>query len=53
MRECLCVESEQHKKKELYRGNRVAQLVKGLTLAQVMISQFMSSSPVLDCVLTA
>ena len=34
-------------------GAWVAQSVKCLTLAQVMISQFMSSSPTLGCVLTA
>ena len=31
----------------------MAQAVKHLALAQVMISQFMSSSPTLGCVLTA
>ena len=31
----------------MFRGAWVAQLVKRLTLAQVMISQSMSSSPVL------
>ena len=35
------------------RGAWVAQLVKRLTLAQVMISQFMGSSRPLDSVLTA
>ena len=34
-------------------GTRVAQLVKHLTSAQVMISQFVGSSPALDSVLTA
>ena len=36
-----------------YRGAWVAQLVKRTTSAQVMISQFVSSSPVLGSVLTA
>ena len=35
------------------RGSWVAQLVKHLTSAQVMISQFLSSSPVSGSVLTA
>ena len=35
------------------RGTWVAQWVKRLTLAQVMISQFMSSSPVSGSVMTA
>ena len=34
-------------------GAQVVQLVKHLTLAQVMISQFLGSSPKLDSVLTA
>ena len=38
---------------KLVRGTWVAQLVKRLTLAQVMISQFVSSSPTLGSVLTA
>ena len=38
---------------ELSRGSWVAQSVKHLTLAQVMISRFMSSSPVSGSVLTA
>ena len=37
----------------LFRGAWVAQLVKRLTLAQVMISQFMSSSTASGSVLTA
>ena len=37
----------------IFRGAWVAQSVKHLTLAQVMISQFMGSSPAWDCVLTA
>ena len=36
-----------------FRGAWVAQLVKHLTLAQVLISRFMSSSPTLGSVLTA
>ena len=35
------------------RGTWVAQLVKGLTLVQVMISRLMSSSPTSSSVLTA
>ena len=38
---------------ECDRGTWVAQLVEGLTLVQVMISQFVSSSPTLGSVLTA
>ena len=37
----------------LSRGTWVAQLVKQLTLAQVMISWFVGSSPVMGSVLTA
>ena len=40
-------------KKKCNRGAWVAQSVKCLTLAQVMISQLMGSSPVLGSVLTA
>ena len=38
---------------KMSRGSSVAQPVKCLTLAQVMISQFVGSSPVLGSVLTA
>ena len=40
-------------KRHRSRGAWVAQLVKHLTLAQVMISQLVSSSPALGSVLTA
>ena len=40
-------------KSTLIRGTWVAQSVKSLTSAQVMISQFVSSSPVSGSVLTA
>ena len=36
-----------------FRGTWVAQMVKHLTLAQVMILRFVGSSPVSDSVLTA
>ena len=42
-----------HQKESIFRGTCVAQSGKHLTLAQVMISQFMSSSPTLGCVPTA
>ena len=39
--------------KRRYQGRLVAHLVERLTLAQVMISQFVSSSPTSDSMLTA
>ena len=42
-----------YKKYSVHQGTWVAQLVERLTLARVMISQFVSSSPVLTSVLTA
>ena len=41
------------KKKKLYKGTWVAQLVKRPTSVQVMISWFMGSSPALGSVLMA
>ena len=45
--------STKHLKNNITRGTRVAQSVKHLTSAQVMISQLVSSSPTWGSVLTA
>ena len=52
-KEPKCPSMDEWIKKMWYRGTWVAQLVERPTLAQVMISQFMGSSPALGCVLTA
>ena len=50
---CVSVVYLASSQREGFRGGWVAQLVKRLTSAQVMISQFVGSSPTLSSVLTA